>query len=43
MDELKKVKLVKRAHKAAQGDKSLKVDIDMMIVDGIVTDGVEPV
>ena len=43
MDELKKVKLIKRAHKAAQGDKSLKVDIDMMIVGGIVTDGVEPV
>ena len=43
IDELKTVKLVKRAHKAAQGDKSLKVDIDMMIVGGIVTDGVEPV
>lgn len=43
IDELKKVKFIKRGHKAAQGDKSLKVDIDMMIVGGIVTDGVEPV
>lgn len=42
IDELKKVKLIKRTHKAAQGDKSLKVDIDMMIVGGIVTDGLEP-
>lgn len=42
MDELKKVKLTKRTHKAAQGDKSLTVDIDMMIVGGIVTDGLEP-
>lgn len=43
MDELKKVVLTKRTHKAAQGDKSLSVDIDMMIVGGIMTDGVEPV
>ena len=42
MDELKKVKLTKRSHKAAQGDKGLTVDIDMMIVGGIVTDGLEP-
>ena len=42
MDELKTVKLTKRSHKAAQGDKGLTVDIDMMIVGGIVTDGLEP-
>ena len=42
MDELKIVKLTKRSHKAAQGDKGLTVDIDMMIVGGIVTDGLEP-
>ena len=43
IDELKKVKFTKRSHKAAQGDKSLSVDLDMMIVGGIVTDGLEPV
>lgn len=43
MDVLKKVVFTKRSHKAAQGDKSLTVDIDMMIVGGIVEDGVEPV
>ena len=40
--ELKKVVPIKRSHKAAQGDKSLTVDIDLMIVGGIVEDGVEP-
>lgn len=43
MDVLKKVKFTKRSHKAAQGDKSLTVDIDLMIVGGVVQDGVEPV
>lgn len=43
IDELKKIKFTKRAHKAAQGDKGLTVDIDMMIVGGIVTDGVEAI
>ena len=43
IDELKKVVFVKRSHKAAQGDKTLSVDIDLMIVGGIVEDGVEPV
>lgn len=43
IDELKKVVFVKRSHKAAQGDKTLTVDIDLMIVGGIVEDGVEPV
>jgi hypothetical protein len=42
IDELKRVKMVKRSNKAAQGDKSLTVDIDLMIVGGIVQDGVEP-
>jgi len=43
IDELKKTKFTKRSNKASQGDKSLKVDIDLMIIGGIVTDGVEPV
>ena len=43
IDELKRVVFVKRSHKAAQGDKTLSVDIDFMIVGGIVEDGVEPV
>ena len=42
-DELKKVTFSKRSNKAAQGDKSLKVDIDLMIVGGIVQDGVRAV
>lgn len=40
IDELKKVKFTKRSNKAAQGDKSLTVDIDLMIIGGIVQDGV---
>ena len=43
IDELKKVKFVKRSNKAAQGDKSLTVDIDLMILGGIIQDGVKPV
>lgn len=43
IDELKKVQITKRSNKAAQGDKSLTVDIDLMVVGGIVQDGVEPV
>lgn len=43
IDELKRVKPVKRSHKAAQGDKSLSVDIDLMILGGIIQDGVKPV
>lgn len=42
-DELKKVHPTKRTHKASQGDKSLTVEIDLMIVGGIVTSGVEAV
>lgn len=41
-DELRKVKFTKRSSKAAQGDKSLKVDIDLMIIGGILHDGLEP-
>ena len=43
IDELKRVKFTKRANKAAQGDKSLTVDIDLMIIGGIIPDGVQPV
>lgn len=42
IDELKRVIPVKRSHKAAQGDKTLTVDVDIMIVGGIVENGVEP-
>ena len=42
-DELKKVRPIKRTHKAAQGDKSLSVDVDLMIVGGIITYGVQAV
>lgn len=43
IDELKTVKFVKRSNKAAQGDKSLTVDIDLMIIGGVIQDGVQPV
>ena len=43
IDELKKVKFSKRSSKAAQGDKKLTVDIDLMIIGGIIQDGVRPV
>lgn len=43
IDELKRVVFTKRSHKAAQGDKTLSVDIDIMIIGGIVEDGVEPI
>ncbi|MCD7947206.1 MAG: hypothetical protein LUG13_02755 [Oscillospiraceae bacterium] len=43
IDELKQVHFTKRSNKAAQGDKTLTVDIDLLIVGGIVSDGVEPV
>ena len=43
IDELKRVIPQSRSFKAAQGDKTLSVDIDLMIVGGIVQDGVEPV
>lgn len=43
IDELKKVKISKRSNKAAQGDKKLTVDLDLMIYGGVVQDGLEPV
>ncbi len=43
IDELKNVKITKRANKAAQGDKSLTVDLDLMIIGGVFQDGVAPV
>lgn len=43
IDELKKVKFTKRDNKASQGDKSLTVDIDLMIIGGIIQDGVQPI
>lgn len=43
IDELRNVKITKRSNKAAQGDKKLTVDLDLMIVGGVVQDGVEPV
>lgn len=42
-DVLDTVTFNKRSHKAAQGDKSLKVDLDILIVNGIIQDGVKPV
>lgn len=42
IDELRRVRITKRSLKAAQGDKSLKVDLDLMILGGIISDGVEP-
>lgn len=42
-DVLSTVTFTKRSHKAAQGDKNLKIDLDMMIVGGIESDGVKAV
>lgn len=42
-DVLDTVTFNKRSQKAAQGDKSLKVDLDLIIVNGIIQDGVKPV
>lgn len=39
-DVLSTITFTKRSNKAAQGDKSLKVDLDMLIVNGIESDGV---
>lgn len=43
IDELKRVQFTKRSQKAAQGDKTLTVDIDMLILGGIIQDGVKPI
>lgn len=42
-DVLSKVTFTKRSRKAAQGDKNLKVDIDMIIVGGIEEDGLKAI
>jgi hypothetical protein len=39
-DVLNNVTFTKRSNKAAQGDKNIKVDLDMLIVGGIESDGV---
>lgn len=41
-DILNTVTFTKTDHKNAQGDKSLKVDLDFIIVNGIERDGVKP-
>lgn len=41
-DVLSTVTFSKASHKNAQGDKSLKVDLDFIIVNGITRDGVKP-
>lgn len=42
-DELNTVTFTKTSHKNAQGDKTLKVDLDFIIVNGIVRDGVKAI
>lgn len=42
-DVLNKVSFSKASHKAAQGDKSLKVDIDLIIAGQIVRDGLNAI
>ncbi len=42
-DVLNNVTFTKRGTKAGQGDKSLKIDIDMLIAGGIETDGVKAI
>lgn len=42
-DVIKGAKLTKNAHKAAQGDKKLSVDLELLVTDQIVRDGVRAV
>lgn len=42
-DVLNKVSFSKTSNKAAQGDKSLKVDIDLFVVGTIERNGLQPV
>ncbi|NPV89818.1 MAG: hypothetical protein HPY50_03455 [Firmicutes bacterium] len=42
-DELDTVTFTKTSQKSAQGDKSLKVDMDFIIVNGVIRDGLSPV
>lgn len=41
-DVLNTITFTKASHKGSQGDKSLKVDLDFLIVNGIDRDGVKP-
>ena len=41
IDQLKVVELVTRSHQDAQGDKGLTVDVDMIILGGMVTDALQ--
>lgn len=43
VDELKLVQISKRSNSATQGDKSVKVSLDLAIYGGVVQDGVEPI
>lgn len=43
VDELKMVQISKRSNSVTQGDKSVKVSLDLAIYGGVVQDGVEPV
>lgn len=43
IDVINKIGLTKVSDKAAQGDKSLKVDIDLIVYGKIIRDGLEPV
>ena len=42
-DVIKGAKLTKQAHKAAQGDKKISVDLELLVTDQIVRDGVKAV
>ncbi len=42
-DVIKGAKLTKNAHKAAQGDKKLSVDLELLVTDEIIRDGVRAV
>lgn len=42
-DELNTVTITKTSNKVAQGDKSIKVELDLMVVHGIKRDGLEPI
>lgn len=42
-DVLSKVTFTKRSHKAAQGDKNLKIDLDMLIVGGVTSNGMKAI
>jgi hypothetical protein len=43
IDVLNKVTITKTSHKATQGDKSLKVDLDLLVYGNIVRDGLDAI